>query len=232
MSNSVQPYGQAPLSMGFSRQEYWSGLSFPLPGDLPDGGIEPRCFKSPALAGGLFTNRTTPVGKTLFKILAMELWQRRREVEFSSYHSTDSWLLIANPWTAEPGGLQSIGSPRVGSDWSNFITFRHNRERGSVSGKWPKGNIKGRGFSLNWQADEGLRHQRWGRGAWLDIKGGQITEGGGILAKLMSSILAKCRVRCPGQERARLEERAEEPPWGFLREGSLSHPATVLACMP
>ena len=33
---------QAPLSMGFSRQEYWSGLPFPYPGDLPDPGIEPR----------------------------------------------------------------------------------------------------------------------------------------------------------------------------------------------
>jgi len=37
---------QAPLSMGFSRQEYWSGLPFPSPGDLPDPGIESR---SPAL---------------------------------------------------------------------------------------------------------------------------------------------------------------------------------------
>ena len=37
---------QAPLSMGFSRQEYWSGLPLPSPGDLPDPGIEPR---SPAL---------------------------------------------------------------------------------------------------------------------------------------------------------------------------------------
>ena len=33
--------GQAPLSMGFSRQEYWSGLPFPSPGDLPNPGIEP-----------------------------------------------------------------------------------------------------------------------------------------------------------------------------------------------
>ena len=33
---------QAPLSMGFFRQQYWSGLSFPSPGDLPDPGIEPR----------------------------------------------------------------------------------------------------------------------------------------------------------------------------------------------
>ena len=46
---------QAPLSMGFSRQEYWSGLPCPLPGDLPDPGIEPAFLKSPALAGGFFT---------------------------------------------------------------------------------------------------------------------------------------------------------------------------------
>ena len=43
---------QAPLSMGFPRQEYWSGLPFPSPGDLPDPGVEPM---SPALAGGFFT---------------------------------------------------------------------------------------------------------------------------------------------------------------------------------
>ena len=41
---------QAPLSMGFPRLEYWSGLPFPIPGDLLDPGIEPM---SPALAGGL-----------------------------------------------------------------------------------------------------------------------------------------------------------------------------------
>jgi len=51
---------QAPLSMGFSRQEYWSGLSFPSPGDLPDPEIE---FASPALAGGFFT--TEPPEKSL-----------------------------------------------------------------------------------------------------------------------------------------------------------------------
>ena len=50
---------QAPLSMGFSRQEYWSGLLCPPPGDLPDPGIEPRSLTSPQLAGGLFTTSTT-----------------------------------------------------------------------------------------------------------------------------------------------------------------------------
>ena len=51
---------QAPLSMGFLRQEYWSWLPFPSPGDLPDPGIEPM---SPALAGGFFT--TEPSGKPM-----------------------------------------------------------------------------------------------------------------------------------------------------------------------
>ena len=48
---------QAPLSMEFSSQEYWSGLSFPSPRDLPDSGTEPG---SPASAGGFFT--TEPPG--------------------------------------------------------------------------------------------------------------------------------------------------------------------------
>ena len=52
---------QAPLSMGFSRQEYWSGLPFPAPGDLPNPGIEPTSPVSPALAGRFFT--TEPPGK-------------------------------------------------------------------------------------------------------------------------------------------------------------------------
>ena len=46
---------QAPLSMGFSRQEYWSRLPFPTPGDLPDPGIELVSLASPVLAGGFFT---------------------------------------------------------------------------------------------------------------------------------------------------------------------------------
>ena len=54
---------QAPLSMEFSRQEYWSGLPCPTPGNLPDPGIEPRFLISSVLAGGLFT--TEPPGKSL-----------------------------------------------------------------------------------------------------------------------------------------------------------------------
>ena len=46
---------QAPLSVGFSRQEDWSGLPFPTPEDLPDSGIQPASLIPPALAGRFFT---------------------------------------------------------------------------------------------------------------------------------------------------------------------------------
>ena len=52
---------QAPLCMGFPRQEYWSGLPFPTPGDFLDPGIEPESPASPELAGGFFT--AEPPGK-------------------------------------------------------------------------------------------------------------------------------------------------------------------------
>ena len=50
---------QAPLSMGFSWREYWSGLPCPPPGDLHDPWIEPTSLMFPALAGGFFTTSTT-----------------------------------------------------------------------------------------------------------------------------------------------------------------------------
>ena len=64
VSDLVTPWTaahQAPLSMGFPRQEYWSGLPFPTPGGLLDSGIEPTCLASPALVGRFFT--TVPPGK-------------------------------------------------------------------------------------------------------------------------------------------------------------------------
>ena len=50
---------QAPLSLGFSRQEYWSGLPCPPPRDIPNPGTEPTSLTSPALAGRFFTTSTT-----------------------------------------------------------------------------------------------------------------------------------------------------------------------------
>ena len=50
---------QAPLSMGFPRQECWSGLTFPTPGDLLDPGIGPVSPESPRLTDGLFTTESS-----------------------------------------------------------------------------------------------------------------------------------------------------------------------------
>ena len=50
---------QVPLPKGFSRQDYWSGLPFPPPEDLPEPGIDLASLISPALAGVFFTTRTT-----------------------------------------------------------------------------------------------------------------------------------------------------------------------------
>ena len=58
---------QAPLSMEFSRQEYWSGLPFPSPGDLPDPGIEPG---SPALQAVLLPSE--PPGKPIIALLSVK----------------------------------------------------------------------------------------------------------------------------------------------------------------
>ena len=58
---------QAPLSMEFSRQEYWNGLLFPPLGDLPDPGTETTSSESPAMAGRFFT--TEPPGKPDLSLL-------------------------------------------------------------------------------------------------------------------------------------------------------------------
>ena len=78
VSNSCNSMGyialQDPLSMGFLRQEYWSGLPFPLPGGLPDPKIKPTLLMSLALTGRFFNNSTTlEVHRTswLLQILAI-----------------------------------------------------------------------------------------------------------------------------------------------------------------
>ena len=61
---------QAPLSIGFPRQEYWSRLSFPTPGDLRDPGIEHVSLTPPALAGRFFT--TMPPGKPFIQLIGSD----------------------------------------------------------------------------------------------------------------------------------------------------------------
>ena len=55
--------------MGFSRQEYWSGLPCPPPEDLPDPGIEPASLVSPALAGSFFTTSATWEGLNIEEVI-------------------------------------------------------------------------------------------------------------------------------------------------------------------
>ena len=70
---------QSPLFMRFSRQEHWSGLPFPSPGDLPDSGIKLASLTSPALGGRFFT--TEPPGKPIFYLSIIYLP--------STYHPCD-----------------------------------------------------------------------------------------------------------------------------------------------
>ena len=123
---------QVPPSMGFSRQEYWNGLSFPSPGDLSNSGIRTG---SPTLAGGFFT--TEPPGKLNYKIIyhlptrriypggtviknltvMWETWVQSLDQEYllekemATHSSVLAWKI---PWMEKPGRLQSMGSQRVG----------------------------------------------------------------------------------------------------------------------
>ena len=68
---------QAPLSMGFSSQEYRSGLPFSLPGDLPDPGVDPKSPASPAWPGRFFT--TEPSEKPSRKSNASQMYSHHKE---------------------------------------------------------------------------------------------------------------------------------------------------------
>ena len=82
---------QAPLSMGFSRQKYWSGSPCRPPGDLPDPGIKPMSIMSPELAGGFFTSRA--------------IW---KALQFSSVRSLSRVRFFATPWIAAHQASLSI----------------------------------------------------------------------------------------------------------------------------
>ena len=76
---------QTPLSMGSSRQEYWSGWPFPSPGDLTDPGIDSVSLMPPALAGGYFATSATWEAPTLkpHPIIVFDLWTVRRLAELT-----------------------------------------------------------------------------------------------------------------------------------------------------
>ena len=118
---------QVPLSMGFSRQEYWSGLPFPSPGDLPNPAIKLAFLMSPSLIDKFFTTSTT------------------MEKAMAPHSSTLAWKI---PWTEEPGRLQSMGSLRVGHDWATSLwlfTFMHWRRKWQPTPVFLPGESQGPG---------------------------------------------------------------------------------------
>ena len=107
---------QAPLSMGFSRQEYCSRLPCPPPGDLSDSGIELLTQESPATAGGFFTAEPLENASIFYTINRLHLLKfyyilyNVTEKTMAIHSSTFAWKI---PRMEEPGGLQSMGSLKV-----------------------------------------------------------------------------------------------------------------------
>ena len=105
---------QAPLSVGFSRQEYWSGLPFPSPGDFPDSRIKPTSLMSPALAGGFFTTSTT--------------WEAYRHIHIYIYiYKTFECIVALSPLHGKQIEAQRVGAfskvtQLIGCSWESHQT--------------------------------------------------------------------------------------------------------------
>ena len=138
--------------MGFSRQEHWSGMPRPPPGNLPNPGMEPASLTSPALTGRFFTNAAT--WEAVFKMLYAYIYkhvcffqgfpgdsvgkeststQKIKETRVSPLVWKISWRRARQPTRVffpgeshgqRTGGLQSKESQRVGHDWSNWACMR------------------------------------------------------------------------------------------------------------
>ena len=111
----------APLSMGFSRQEYWSGLPRPPPGNLPDSGIEPESLMSPALGGRFFTTSTTWEARsqtgapTYFSIRVELRWRLSSATPTPSLQSQQKPTgKISLTLTGAPGGWVGVRQEGLG----------------------------------------------------------------------------------------------------------------------
>ena len=133
VSDSLWPLAhQAPLSMKFARQEYWSGLPFPSPGDLPDPGIEPaplalyRFFITGP--SGKITGQRWHYGKgPICQCRSQERLQFNPwlgKIPWKEGMTTHSSLAWSIPWTEEPGRLQLMGLQRVGYNW-RYLAHPH-----------------------------------------------------------------------------------------------------------
>ena len=136
---------QAHLSMKFSRQEYWSGLPYPLPRDIANPGIKPTSLRSSALADRFFTTTTTsregngtplqysclenPMDRGAWWAAVHGVMKSRTRLSDSlslftfHFHALEKEMATHSsvlswriPGTEEPSGLPSVGSHRVGRD--------------------------------------------------------------------------------------------------------------------
>ena len=115
---------QHPLSMKFSGQEYWSGLPFPTPGNLPDPGIEPVSPEAPALAGRFFTTespgspwRDLVVINSSSKLKHHLMSRSRTDIDSQTTHVTASlWFRFSVPWTWTKRDWNRPEDP-LGSRW-------------------------------------------------------------------------------------------------------------------
>ena len=106
---------QAPLSLEFSRQEYWRELPFLTPEDLPSPGIEPSTLVSPVLAGGSLT--TVPPGKPQTIYLSVIRWKQS--------------------WYGKKGHLVLLRKDTAIVAWLCFFFFKAHRLLGEILRCWP-----------------------------------------------------------------------------------------------
>ena len=110
---------QAPLSMEFSRQVYWSGLPYPSPGDLPDPGIEPR---SPALQADALPSE--PPGKLCWQCLVVIRWMNpllaRGGIRYEERPQASPWLPFQREGTSPEEKMEQSGV--VSAPWNTGLT--------------------------------------------------------------------------------------------------------------
>ena len=114
---------QGPLSMGFSRQEYWSGLPCPSPGDPPDPGIEPMSLMSPTLAGGFFTTTATWENPWLSSSKIKQTFPFHQPCLFIGFSAVSSWTPLSITLLFRNTETNAVWSGQDGSFLAPCISF-------------------------------------------------------------------------------------------------------------
>ena len=146
---------ESPPSMQFSRQEYWSGLPFLPPGDLPDSGIKPACPTSPVLTDGYFITELPGKPKmgilgNLFECMSLNLWRyqyrgcgtnrigeaypeegNQVSKEILGLNLRDSSIIGSGGikcWPRRWDSFLAIARVKINFPWFIFITFQNKRD--------------------------------------------------------------------------------------------------------